>query len=46
MQFAYAVRNTDELKQAFRPGLQALSDTDQKRIACRDTRKLAGSVNL
>lgn len=46
MRFKNAVQATKGLAGAYRPGLQALAPADHKRISCKDTRKLAGSVNL
>ena len=46
MRFREAVEKTEGLAEAYRPGLRALKNVDRGRIVCRNTRNLAGSVNL
>jgi hypothetical protein len=46
MQFKAAVQALSILQGAYRPGLQALAETDRNRITCKNTRALRGSVNL
>ncbi len=46
MKFRNAVRNTSEVKDAYRPGLEALRDKDRNRISFGDTRRIRGSINL
>lgn len=46
MSFKEAVEDSHPIRDAYRPGLQALSGTDRKRVECSDTQSLAGSVNL
>ena len=46
MRFENAVEKTEGLAQAFRLGLRALKKVDRRRIHCRNTRNLTGSVNL
>ena len=46
MKFKAAIEATRGLEQAFRPGLQALQNSDRNRITAIDARKLAGSANI
>jgi hypothetical protein len=46
MRFREAVEQTEGLAEAYRRGLGALQKIDRGRIQCRNTRNLAGSVNL
>jgi hypothetical protein len=46
MRFEAAVANSDDMKEYYRVGLQALLERDRNRLSCRDTRKIRGSLNL
>jgi len=46
MRFKEAVENTEDLPDAYRPGLRALKKIDRDRIKCQQSRNLAGSVDL
>ncbi len=46
MTFKKAVLATPSVQQAYRPGLQALSPGDAKRIQAENPRRLTGSLNL
>jgi hypothetical protein len=46
MGFKNAVCTTMELSNAYFLGIQALAKIDRKRVRCKDTRRLTGSVNL
>jgi len=46
MNYKEAVNNTEELSNAYQPGIHALSRTDRNRIVVKDSYRLAGSVNL
>jgi hypothetical protein len=46
MTFPDAVKRIPALKDSYRPGLEALSAADKKRLSCRNPRRLRGSVNL
>ena len=46
MSFRNAVRATPPVSVAYRPGLQALREIDRKRVSCRDSRKVTGSLDL
>jgi hypothetical protein len=46
MSFRQAVAATAGLENAYRPGLRALRNEHRSRIACADSRRLTGSVNL
>ncbi|MBE7494465.1 MAG: hypothetical protein HS117_05940 [Verrucomicrobiaceae bacterium] len=46
MTFQEAVEKTTHLKDAYRPGLQALRAEDKPHIEAEDTRKLTGSVDV
>jgi len=44
--FKEAVFQNSELKPVFHEGLQALSKTDRRRLACNTPSKIVGSINL
>jgi hypothetical protein len=46
MRFKHAVENTKGLEHAYRPGLQAIQRRDRRRISCRDSHTVTGSVDL
>ena len=46
MRFQDAVANTDDVRDSYRPGLQALLERDRNRLSCRNTRRISGSLNL
>jgi hypothetical protein len=46
MKFKRAVELTPGVKACYRPGLQALSKNDAKRISCENPRQLTGSINV
>jgi hypothetical protein len=46
MGFRKAVNATEELSDAYRPGIRALAEADRKRIECAQPQRLRGSVNL
>ena len=46
MKFKTAVRRTNEVKDAYRPGIGALQERDRNRLSFADTRKIRGSINL
>jgi hypothetical protein len=46
MRFRTAVEATEGLGAAYRPGLQALRNSDRDKIRCTNTWRLAGSVDL
>jgi len=46
MKFEEAVRNTDEIRDAYKPGLQALLEHDRNRLSCNNSRNIRGSVYL
>jgi len=46
MRFKDAVARSNDVRNAFQPGLQALSATDRDKMSCANTRKISGSLNL
>lgn len=46
MNFNHAVRSSNDVRDAYQPGLQALLERDRNRLPCQDTRKISGSLNL
>ncbi|MBX3746901.1 MAG: hypothetical protein KF833_16445 [Verrucomicrobiae bacterium] len=46
MTFKHAVEETPHLKDAWKPGLQALRAQDRPHIAAEDTRRLTGSADV
>jgi hypothetical protein len=46
MNFNHAVRSSNDVRDAYQPGLQALLERDRNRLSCQDTRKISGSLNL
>ncbi len=46
MTFKGAVEATPQIKDAYRPGLQALRKPERKRVSAEDDRQLTGSVDL
>lgn len=46
MRFQEAVTTSNDVADAFQPGLQALLATDRNRLSFRNTRKITGSINL
>ncbi len=46
MRFKDAVERTDDLAEAYKPGLQALKTVDRRRIQCSNTGDLTGSIAL
>ena len=46
MRFKDAVARSNDVRNACRAGLQALSATDRDKLSCANTRKISGSLNL
>jgi hypothetical protein len=46
MSFKNAVEATPTVKDAYRPGLQALRRTDRAHVECADPRRITGSIDL
>ena len=46
VKFKTAVQRTSVIRTAYRPGIQALRESDRARITCKLPRKLAGSIDL
>ena len=46
MRFQDAVANSNDVRDSYRFGLQALIERDRNRLSCQDTRKISGSLNL
>ena len=46
MRFQDAVANSNDVRDCYRVGLQALLERDRNRLSCQDTRKISGSLNL
>ena len=46
MRFKDAVARSNDVRDAFKPGFQALSATDRDKMSCSNTRKISGSLNL
>ena len=46
MTFEQKVQNTQEIKNCYQRGLQALREKDKDKIEAQNTRKLNGSVNI
>ena len=46
MRFQDAVDNSNDVRDCYRVGLQALLEGDRNRLSCQDTRKISGSLNL
>ena len=44
--FKEAVESTEEVKNGYRQGLQALKKTDRSKVSCSDTSKLDGSLDI
>jgi len=44
--FREAVEQTPEVQDFYRPGLQALKDSEKQHVQCEDTRRLTGSLCL
>ena len=44
--FKEAVESTEEVKNGYRQGLQALKKTDRSKLSCSDTSKLDGSLDI
>jgi len=46
MRFQDAVANSDDVRDCYRAGLQALLERDRNRLSFKDPRKISGSLNL
>jgi len=46
MKFKTAVKRTNEVRDAYRPGIEALRERDRNRLSFEDTRQIRGSINL
>ena len=46
MRFQEAVANTNDVRDYYRPGFQALIEKDRNRLSCEDPRKISGSLHL
>lgn len=46
MRFQDAVANSNDVRDCYQPGLQALIERDRNRLSCQDTRKISGSLHL
>jgi hypothetical protein len=46
MRFQAAVANSNDVRDFYRAGLQALLERDRNRLSCKDPRKIRGSLNL
>ncbi|MBM4278143.1 MAG: hypothetical protein FJ130_09730 [Deltaproteobacteria bacterium] len=46
MRFQDAVVNTNDVRDCYEPGLQALLERDRNRLSCQNPRKISGSINL
>jgi len=46
MRFRDAVANSNDVRDCYRVGLQALTEGDRNRLSCQDTRRISGSLNL
>jgi hypothetical protein len=46
MRFRVAVANTNDVRDCYQPGLQALIERDRNRLSCEEPRKISGSLNL
>ena len=46
MRFQDAVVNSNDVRDCYRLGLQALPEGDRNRLSCRNTRKISGSLHL
>jgi hypothetical protein len=46
MRFQDAVANSNDVRDCYRVGLQAILERDRNRLWCRDTRKISGSLHL
>jgi hypothetical protein len=46
MRFQDAVANSNDVRDYYRAGLQALLEGDRERLSCQDTRKISGSLHL
>jgi hypothetical protein len=46
MRFQAAVANSNDVRDFYQAGLQALLERDRNRLSCEDPRKISGSLNL
>jgi hypothetical protein len=46
MRFQEAVASSNDVRDSYRPGLQALLERDRNRLTFKNTRKITGSLNL
>ena len=46
MRFQDAVASADDVRESYRPGLQALLKRDRNKLSCKNTRKISGSLHL
>jgi len=46
MRFQDAVAYTNDVRDCYQAGLQAVLERDRNRLSCQDTRKISGSLNL
>jgi hypothetical protein len=46
MRFQDAVANSNDVRDCYRVGLQALPERDRNRLSCKDTRRISGSLHL
>jgi hypothetical protein len=46
MRFQAAVANSNDVRDCYRVGLQAIMEGDRNRLSCRHTRKISGSLHL
>src|SRR4030042_4132672 len=46
MRFQDAVANSDDVRDCYRAGLQALLERDRNKLSCKEPRKISGSLHL
>ena len=46
MRFQDAVANSNDVRDCYQVGLEALLERDRNRLSCQDTRKITGSLHL
>ncbi|MDI7262171.1 MAG: hypothetical protein QME90_19930, partial [Thermodesulfobacteriota bacterium] len=46
MRFQDAVANSNDVRDCYQPGLQALIERDRTRLSCEEPRKISGSLHL
>lgn len=46
MRFQDAVANSNDVRDCYRVGLQALPEKDRNKLSCKDTRRISGSLHL